>query len=216
MNRLSKPLCMMVVCIFVLIVLPSHARDWGFSKDTVYEVEQGAPEEIEILNLGDASLNIDSAWVEVIEPQHPEQFYYAISQSWSGLLYSFPRLYWGKFPFFDDRGNVTDSVLFVWPKNYVLDTTDHEKVEFVLVNGFLKNEKFLPETDRVVLRNIFRAKDRGFDTLVVIGNYHGFCCIPETSISQYQKTHQKPLFKYNPRFIPIDGRWRPNSQMPFQ
>jgi hypothetical protein len=222
MNLINKSFGILVALAFTVLSVPTHARDWGFSKDTLgepnskYGSSSGAPDEVVLENTGSLPLEIDSVWAEVIEPKTPEKYFYVISQAGAGLLFRSPFPYWGKHPFFDDNGNFTDSVAFVWGKNYVLNVNEHEIIEFGTLAGFLKSEAIHPDTDRVVLRNVFRAKDRGFDTLVVIGDYQGPCCVVGDLKWQPQRANQKMPAQRKPLTIPIDGRKRLNSQMNFR
>jgi|GEM_PF-6720270 len=155
----------------LLLTTAIEARDWGFSKDTIIEWDglSSHPREdtVSIVNTGDDSLNIDSAWVEVVEPEDYQDYFYLAGIQVTSEQ-DFPTMYWGEQPGYPDVG---DSIPFVWPKDYIWTNEAPIYLADLQVFGLLKDPQIAPESNRLVLRNIFRTKDRGIDTLVTIGSY---------------------------------------------
>lgn len=194
------------VCLLMLTAA-TQARDWGFSKDTIYE----GSDSVHLVLEGRDTLYLDSAWIEVVKPANPEQYFYGIVWLLGGFQ-DFPPLTWGKTRIvYDDRVNPVDTVPVAWPGHYFWLKSKRSILGDPQVSGGLKAEQTTPPSNQLILRSIFRSKNLDYDTLILIGDYR--ICPPACLTNEIRtKTLNKRSAISKQKKIQVNGRRLKESQ----
>lgn len=161
---------MIGICMVVGMALAAEARDWGFSKDTVYEWKPGG-DTVWLANSSADTLRLDSLFVEDVAPS-----------DWIDMSFLFGMVLQDS-PDRDYRAYT----LYQFPRTVIkMDEASVPPNDSVPLRAFdvwktcivKRGVTFSSEPDDFVVRLKFRSWENEEDTLIVKGHY----CIPNAII----------------------------------